>query len=120
MDVQTDGLLRHLFAVPLIRAFFIQRENKAIARRNAIRKVRAKEALLMCVKACEEKRDLAERKQKRKSVFTENGPYRMYKKNECARTGPEKSSIKNDSSSNSSNSSSSSSILYYIISTLKE
>jgi len=61
------------FAVPLIRAFFIQRENKAIARRNAIRKVRAKEALLMCVKACEEKRDLAERKQKRKSVFTENG-----------------------------------------------
>ena len=33
--------------------------------------MRAKEALLMCVKACEEKRDLAERKQKRKSVFTE-------------------------------------------------
>jgi len=61
------------FTVPLIRAFFIQRENKAIARRNAMRKVRAKEALLMCVKACEEKRDLAERKQKRKSVFTENG-----------------------------------------------
>ena len=61
------------FVVPLIRAFFIQRENKAIARRNAIRKVRAKEALLMCVKACEEKRDLAERKQKRASVFNENG-----------------------------------------------
>jgi hypothetical protein len=57
------------FLFPLFRAFFISRENKAIARRNAIRKVRAKEALLMCVEACEEKRDMALKRRKRESVF---------------------------------------------------
>ena len=70
----------------------------------------------MCVKACEEKRDLAERKQNERAFSRKRVRIERIKN---ARDGPEKSSIKNDDSSSSS-SSSSSSILYYIISTLKE
>ena len=61
------------FGFPLIRSVFIHWENKAIERRNAIRKVRAKEALLSVFKHFEERRDRALTLQKKETMFRADG-----------------------------------------------